>query len=125
MTSTPLKDEEKAHPIAEVWRPTIRQIVKALAEGDYEIARGIKWVTPPNTKRVKQMRSYVADFGETLTELSDETWDSSVSQWMETHWDVLVDLWTVESGRSDLALSLRIFEAESGYRFELDSLHVP
>lgn len=121
----PLRDEENAHPIAEAWRPTIRAIVRALAEGDYELVRGIPSVSPPEEKRVAQMRVYVDDFGETLVELPDETWGTSVSQWMETHWDLLVDLWTKESGRSELALSLRVSEAEGCYRFELDSLHVP
>lgn len=34
-------------------------------------------------------------------------------------------LWTVQSGRSDLVLCLRVFEAEGGYRFEVESLYVP
>ncbi len=72
-----------------------------------------------------QILAYVTDYGETLAELPDDTWQSSVSQWMGTHWDILVDLWTVESGKSDLVLSGRVFESNGGYRFEIDSLHVP
>lgn len=79
----------------------------------------------PSAATAKQARAYVANFGERLTELSDETWESSVSQWMETHWDVIVDLWTLESGKSDLVLALRVHEAGAGFRFEIDSLHVP
>lgn len=120
-----MKDEENAHPIAEEWRTTIREIVRALAEGDYEIVRGIPSVSTPSKKRVEQMRNYVAEFGEALAELPDEAWRTSVSQWMGTHWELLVDLWTHETGRSDLTLNLRVFEDEGGYRFELDSLHVP
>jgi hypothetical protein len=48
-----------------------------------------------------------------------------VCQWMETHWDLLVDLWTAESGRSDLVLAVRVFECDGDYRFEIDSVHVP
>jgi hypothetical protein len=44
---------------------------------------------------------------------------------MRTYWDVLVDLWTVESGRSDLALILRVYESEEEFRFEIESVHVP
>lgn len=121
----PMKDENGAHPIADEWRPAIREIVSAFARGDYHLLRGIASVTQPSKAVADQIQAYVADFGETLAELPDESWNSSVSQWMGTHWDVLVDLWTVESGRSDLALALRIHEAGVGFRFEIDSVHVP
>lgn len=87
--------------------------------------RGIPSVASPSKATADQIRTYIADFGGTLAELPDEAWGSSVSQWMETHWEVLVDLWTVESGKSDLVLYLRVFEAGTGFRFEIDSLHVP
>ena len=121
----PVKDKNAAYPIADTWRPQLREIVKALAEGDYDISRGISSVTPPSKATADQIRTYIADFGEALADLPDEAWDSSVSQWIGTHWDVLVDLWTVESGRSDLVLNLRVFETNTGFRFEIDSLHVP
>jgi hypothetical protein len=121
----PVKDESGAHPVADSWRPVIREIVKAFAEGDYDLARGIPSVAPPSTATAEQARTYVADFGEGLAELPDETWESSASQWMGTHWEVVVDLWTLESGKSDLVLALRIHEAGAGFRFEIESLHVP
>ena len=125
MQVMPLKDEENEHPVADTWRPMIQDIVKALAEGDYGLVRGIPSVAPPLATTAAQMRTYVADFGETLAELPDETWNTSVSQWIGTHWDVLVDLWTLESGRSDLTLSLRVYEAEAGFKIVIDSLHIP
>lgn len=121
----PLKDGNAEHPVADVWRPVIREIVKALVDGDYRRIAGMASVAAPAQKTVDQIRAYVADFGETLVELPDETWSSSVSQWMGTYWAVLVDLWTLESGRSDLALSLRVYEAGTGFRVEITSVHVP
>jgi len=44
---------------------------------------------------------------------------------MGTHWEVLVDLWTVESGKSDLVLDARVFEQETGFRIEIHSVYVP
>ena len=125
MQVVPLKDWSNEHPVANTWRPTIREIVRALSEGDYELARGVPSVAPPSRATAERIRDYVADYGETLTDLPDETWTSSVAQWMEVRWDVLVDLWTLESGRSDLALSLHVFEAGDGFRFAIDSVHVP
>lgn len=120
-----MKDEEKAHPVASAWRPTLREIAKAIAEGDYGLSRGIATVRPISDATAQRIRASVSRYGETLAQLPDTTWNSSVSQWMGTHWEVLVDLWTLESGRSDLVLTVFVFETTDGFRFEIDSVHVP
>ena len=121
-----MKDPDQQHPIAEAWRPTVRQIARALAEGDHTLSRGIPSVAPPRESTAGQMRSYLSQYGETLAaELPDQSWDTSVALWMNGYWEVLVDLWTVESGRSDLVLHLRVFEAGKGFRFELHGVYVP
>jgi hypothetical protein len=124
-TQEPIKDEEKQHPVARIWRPSLRDVVKAFVQGDYAIAQPIRFVAPVGKATVKQIKAYIAEYGETLAELPNETWKTSVSQWMGTHWEVLVDLWTEESGASDLVLSARVFEAEEGYKIKIDSVHVP
>jgi hypothetical protein len=121
----PIKDADAAHPIASAWRPTLREIVKAIAEGDYSLSRGIRGVAPVSDAIADQMRVYVSHYGETLTDLPDDTWNTSVSQWMGAEWEVLVDLWTIESGASDLVLTLRVLETDDGFLFEIDSIHVP
>lgn len=121
-----VKDEDAAHPIASEWRSTLCEIVKCFVKGDYRPGVGIASVVPVTPETERQIRGYIADHGETLVELPVETWNTSVAQWMGTYWDCLVDLWTAESGESDLVLSVRVFETEkSGYRFEVDSVHVP
>ncbi|MBK8257899.1 MAG: hypothetical protein IPK82_35185 [Polyangiaceae bacterium] len=124
-TNQPVKDEDNAHPVAEVWRPTLRQIVGALCRGDYEVSEGIEDVAPVAQDVAHQMRASVADYGEQLVDLPEETWKTSVCQWMGTRWEVLVDLWTVESGRSDLVLFVNVSECKTGFRFEVYSLYVP
>src|SRR5438876_11989961 len=121
----PLKDPDSSHPVAVAWRPTLREIVKALAEGDYALAAGVHSVAPVRPAVAHQMQAYIRKYGETLTALPDEAWQTSISQWMGTYWDLLVDLWTVQSGRSDLVLGVRVFEHEGGFRFEIDSVRVP
>lgn len=121
-----VKDEDAAHPVATAWRPTFHEIVAAFVAGDYGLSRGIASVAPVASSLADAIRTYVADYGETLVELPQATWTSSVAQWMGTHWDVLVDLWTHEGGASDLVLHARVFEVDGGgYRIELDSVHVP
>lgn len=118
------KDEASQVPVPEAFRPVIRDIVRALAAGNYELTGG----APNADVRIRNAtlaRECVADYGETLLELPDETWSTSVCRWMGSHWDVLVDLWTVESGASDLVLHLSVYETDHGLRFVATSLHVP
>lgn len=122
---SPVKDEEAAHAIATAWRSTLREIANALAEGDYCISRGIPTVAPVSSATAQQIRAYVSAYAETLTELAGDTWSTSIAQWMRTHWEVLVDLSTIECRPSDLVLHVRVFEGPDGFRFEIDSVHVP
>ena len=60
-----------------------------------------------------------------LPDNPDETWTTSVAQWTGSHWDVLVDLWTVESGRSDMVLHTCVAESAGGYQFKIHLVYVP
>jgi hypothetical protein len=122
---TPQKDPDSQHPIASSWRPVFREIVKAFANRDFGLVHRPAAVVPISGKEADRIAANIASYGETLTELPEETWKTSVSQWMDTHWDVRVDLWTVESGRSDLVLSARVFEDVEGFLFEVGSVYVP
>ena len=120
-----VKDEDAEHPIASAWRSTFREIVAAFVDGDFRLERGIESVEPVSEETASQIRDYIADYGEKLVELSDETWKSSVAQWMGAHWEVLVDLRTEGEGRSDLVLDARVYEVEAGYRFKVHAVYVP
>ncbi|WP_423252184.1 DUF7668 domain-containing protein [Vibrio vulnificus] len=45
--------------------------------------------------------------------------------WMETHWDVLIDLWTETEGLSDLVLQAKVFESKDGYKYQIEMVYVP
>jgi hypothetical protein len=119
------KDETAQHPVATVWRPVLEDIVRAFVQGDYELSLRPSSVMPVRTHVGQQIREYISDDGRTLVELPDEAWSTSVCQWMETHWEVLVDLWTLESGESDLVLSVRVFESDDGFVTEVGPVYVP
>lgn len=120
-----IEDLESAHPVPSAWRQTFRDIVGAFARGDHGIANGLPGVARVSASDAEHIRSYIADYGETLTELPEESWETSVAQWMDGHWEVLVDLWTVEAGASDLVLSARVFEEGTGVRIEVHMVYVP
>ncbi len=122
----PVKDEESERSIPAIWRPTIRQIASAFACHDYQLGNGISGVDAVPSDTAERIRRYIANYGEELTELSEDTWKSSVCIWMGNRWDALVDLWTVAEGRSDLVLELNIYEAgDGGYKFSVYMVYVP
>jgi len=120
-----LKDEERQRPIPSAWRGTLVSIVKSLSEGDLELARGVDGVSSISAETARTIAINIEDYGAQLTDLSEESWQSSVCQWMRGYWDVLVDLFTVEEGASDLVLAVRVHEDATGYVFAVQSVHVP
>jgi hypothetical protein len=44
---------------------------------------------------------------------------------MGGHWNVLIDLFTIEEGASDLVLEVKVREDGAGYSFEIHSVYVP
>ena len=125
MQHQPVKCKDRAHPVPDAWRAHLREIVKALAERDYGLSRGIPCVAPASTATADQIRAYVTDFGEELVDVPDETWKSSLSQWMGTHWEILVDLWTAEEGRSDLVFGGDVVETSAGPPLTVRMVYVP
>lgn len=123
--SAPVKDEDNQRPVADVWRPPLSAVVSELAKRNYRIRQGIAGVARVSPATAEQMERAIAEYGETLAPLPEETWRTSISIWMGTHWECLVDLWTVEGGKSDLVLEGRIFERPNGYEIDVGSVYVP
>jgi len=120
-----VKDLEAQHPIAGAWRPVLREVVRRFVAGDFGLAKSVPGVEPVSAKTVEQIVGYLADYGATLVDLPEDTWHTSVAQWMETHWDILVDLWTAEEGPSDLVLQGRVVETGAGPRLTIRMVYVP
>lgn len=121
----PIKDPYREHPVASAWRSTVSEIVRAFVGGDFGLAAGVAHVDPVTAEKAEHMRRYVAHYGETLIELPLDTWSTSVAQWYRSHWTVLVDLWTLESGRSDMVLDANVFEDAAGFRIAIHLVYVP
>lgn len=124
MNVLPSKDPSTSHPVATAWRPVFEEIVEALRAGDFALS-SVNGVGPLDNKTKNQIENYLRDYGETLDLLPEATWDTSVAQWTGAGWEILVDLWTVESGESDLVISARVLEEDPDVRIVVDSVHVP
>lgn len=120
-----LKDERNQSLVPSVWRNTFSNIVEALKDGDFDAVRNVVGVRPISSEEAVRIAENIKGHGARLTSLPDATWETSACQWMRGYWDVLVDLYTVEEGASDLALSVRVYEEGSDYVFEIQSVHVP
>jgi len=120
-----VKDESSEGPIPSAWRPVFRDIVGALVRGDYKLGAGVPGVLPVTDDTAEHIASYVKDYGETLVDLPEETWKSSVCIWTGHRWDAMVDLWTVREGRSDLVLRTFVREADGGFLFDIHMVYVP
>ena len=102
-----------------------REVVRRLVAGDYSLADGVPGVETVSAEAAEQIQGYLAEYPATLVELPDDTWRTSVAQWMGTHWEVLVDLWTAEEGRSDLVLGGTVVETRNGPRLTVEMVYVP
>lgn len=118
------KDDEREGPVPSAWRRTLGEIAGALAKGNFSLA-GIAFVRPLDGETAEHIRRNIQGYGGTLIPLSDETWDRSICLWLEDYWEVLVDLFTAEEGRSDLVLHLNVFEHGDDFRFKVHLVYVP
>ena len=82
-------------------------------------------VEPVPARTAERIRGKIAAYGASLVDLPPDSWHTSVAQWYGTHWDILVDLWTAEEGRSDLVLAGKIEDSDSGPRFTIQLVYVP
>lgn len=107
------------------WRPTLKRIADAIQVGALNEVGLIKGVRPLNDETINQIRAYIADYGETLVPLPDESWQSSVYICIGQHWEVTVDLFTEAEGRSDLVFTAHVYDVSDNYEFEVRLVYVP
>lgn len=118
------KDGENQQPIPIVWRRTIDEIVEAFISGNFRL-KGINYVRDVSAEDADRIARNLDLYGAHLQPLPEGAWETSACQWMGSYWDALVDLYTVEEGASDLALSLRVYEDADQFQFDVHSVHVP
>jgi hypothetical protein len=120
-----LKDPENQIKIPSIWRGKLSEIVNAFKDGDFELSTPIVNVPKLPEDRAKAIQKNIENYGAKLISLPNDSWDTSVCQWMEGYWDILVDLFTEEEGASDLALWVRVTEANGDFTFNVLSVYVP
>jgi hypothetical protein len=118
------KDEEDERPVPTIWRDSLTAAADALAAGNYTFT-GVPLVQPLDDETAAYVKDNIADYGCTLTPLPGRSWDTSISSWQLDHWDVLVDLFTREEGRSDLVMQVTVVEDGPSFLFNVHLVYVP
>lgn len=111
-------------PIPNSWRPTIVQIVEEFSQYRYNLT-DLPNVDPVDGSTAAIIERIIKKYGCSLVSLPEETWNSSISVWDDGYWVAIVDLFTIEEGRSDLVLHLNITENNAGYKFNVHLVYVP
>jgi len=107
-------------------RGTVRRLVEMLVAEDYD---GIEEATQGRRLTAEQLSQAVEEYGRELQMPPEVVFDNLDVYEIEgaipqAAW-VIVDLWTVEEGRSDLTLEIRLTDTGGElYDMEIDNLHV-
>lgn len=104
----------------------VRTIVDLLVRGEYGT---VERISRGRRLSAAELERAVTEYGRRLCAPESEWWDSveltPITAAAEPAFHVAAPLWTVEEGRSDLTLELRLIEiAEEVYDTEVEDLHV-
>lgn len=75
-----------------------------------------------------QIETAVKQYGRTLVQPPSEAYE--LMDVVEVHgakpnrWSIVMPLWTKEEGRSDLSIEVTVIKETSGFKIELDDIHV-
>ena len=125
MNTVEITKSDEEEPVPTVWRKPLAEVVEAFRRGDFNLRSGIAGVKPILQKDADSIIGNLKAYGAKLSELPEETWNTSVSRWTGVNWDVLVDLFTIDDGLSDLVMFATVSESGGDYYIEIESVHVP
>lgn len=117
--------EEGLRAVPERWRPVVAGVVRRLAAGDF--AGLVRDGVAPTREGPDDLgfEHWLVEYPATLVDLPDEAWpftDHEPTDEAEV-WDVSVDLWTAEEGRSDLTLEGQVRDDGSAVTLRIERIH--
>jgi hypothetical protein len=121
----PISKERNLRPVPSAWRTTLSKIVEAFKDGDFILAQPIPGVRSISKEDAAGIADSIEDYGAQLTSLPEDTWKTSICQWLESHWDVMVDLYAVDEGASNLILHVHVYEDGPSFAFEVHFVYAP
>lgn len=119
-----IKKDNNQHVVPVEWRKNISEIVDIIRFEEFDKLQFMDFVESVSPDDEQRIKENVEDYGEILAPLLDDSWSSSVCQWMEGYWELVIDLCTDTEGVSDLSLFLRAYEKEASVIFSIIDVHV-
>lgn len=111
--------------IPENWREKIVDIVEVFKNRNLEKLNEIEDIEYVELEHAHDMLSNLDSCDVTLVSLPNETWESSSCMCFGDGWQVFIDLYTKEEGRSDFILTLVVMKNGANLIFTLDNIYVP
>ncbi len=103
----------------------VKRVVGHLVAGEFD---AIETITSGARLHSEEMSTAVSQYGRELTTPPDSAFDAidiiQVRGADDPTWSIRFELWTKEQGKSDLTLEVTVAESKSGFRIELDDIHV-
>lgn len=119
--------EPSSSPIPDHWRPRLAAVVQRLVDKDYAgLARDglVAYTSDPTDASIGE---WIEAYPATLVPLPEEAWDYA-ERWRcvsdPNSWEVVIDLWTAEEGRSDLTLEAIVLERNGEVLVTVENVHV-
>jgi hypothetical protein len=101
-------------------------MVEAFKDKDFERLNTLPSVQCIDVAYAAEIAENIDAYGAHLMSLAEEAWHTSVCLYMENEsWQAIIDLFTVEEGRSDLILDLFIVKKEDQFIFQINNIYVP
>jgi len=100
----------------------LKSIADRFVQGSAPTGNGIR---PIDAAIAKANFANIQEYPDATGPLNEKSWDTSIYIWMESHWQVLVDLSTEDGKSSDLVLHIRIYEVGNSFEFEPGMIYVP
>lgn len=103
----------------------IKNVIELLVNEEFEhieaLTKGVRLTS-------EQIRHAIEDYGRKLILPPSNAFELmnvvQIRNAVPSRWSIVMPLWTVEEGRSDLSLELTIVKSGAGYTVELDDIHV-
>jgi hypothetical protein len=105
---------------------TVKHVACLLVEGDYfgleRLSKGIRLSADEIAKAIKDYRATPTMPPEIVFDNVDVV---EVGGYIPRRWDVRLNIWTAEEGRSDLTLEMTLIDSDKEiYDIEIDNIHV-
>ena len=95
-----IKDENLELPVPLMWRESLESLANSFVLNKFPLVDAQFKLAKYDTEIITLNFDNISDYPEKLGLLSERSWDTSIFQWVDGYWEVLIDL-SNEKGEID------------------------